>query len=87
MINFVDETNEVANWAKPPIVILLCRLKFDLVTVPMHGLSALYFQTFSQYSNSSTRRHSFKLRKQFSRVDCRALALPITVMERLEQFR
>jgi len=54
----------------------LRRLKADLVMMycSMHGLNALKFSDFFTLCNSNTRGHSVKLRKNFSRVNCRAFS-------------
>ena len=54
----------------------LRRLKADLVMMycSVHGLNALVFSDFFTLCNSSTRGHSIKLIKQFSRVNCRAFS-------------
>ena len=54
----------------------LRRLKFDLnmIYCAIHGLNALDFSKFFDMCNSSSRGHSLKIRKQFSRVNCRAFS-------------
>ena len=49
-------------------------LKFDLnmIYCAIHGLNALDSSKFFDMCNSSSRGHSLKIRKQFSRVNCRA---------------
>jgi len=56
----------------------LRRLKFDLnmIYCAIHGVNALDSSNFFRHTmcNSSSRGHSLKIRKQFSRVNCRAFS-------------
>ena len=54
----------------------LRRLKFDLnmIYCAIRGLNALDSSTFFDMCDSSSRGHSLKIRKQFSRVNCRAFS-------------
>ena len=54
----------------------LRRLKFDLnmIYCAIHGLNALDSSKFFDIFNSSSRGHSLKIRKQFSRVNYRAFS-------------